>query len=489
MNAGGPPERRAADPAAPAGGSVIEIGTPQVEEAAAGPREGVEPSPHTQRLGLLLGLQQRLMAAGGCAELAFVLANESFHLVPYAQASVWLPDSWNGPRLQCISGLAEAPADTPFALWLRALVTELLAAAPGGARPEARRLVAADVGQPHQAGWAEFLPAHVMAVPLTSGVGHEQGLLLLARDDPFSDADAGLAGALGQTAATALAALQAGPDRARRWRALARRRSRAWWMGAAVAAACVPVHVSVVAPAEIVALHSVAVAAPADGVVKALHVQPNQPVKRGQLLFSLDDTTLRNRRQVAEQALGVARADVLAAQQKAFDNTQSRSELAALHGRVHEREAELAYLAESLQRIEVRAEQDGVFVYADANDWLGKPVVTGERIAQLAQPDALGVLVWLPVGDAINLEPGAAMRVYLQSAPLVSLAGELVQTSYQATLSPESVASYRIRGQLAAGERAHIGLRGVAKVYGDWQPAAYWLLRRPLGAVRQWAGL
>jgi len=49
--------------------------------------------------------------------------------------------------------------------------------------------------------------------------------------------------------------------------------------------------------------------------------------------------------------------------------------------------------------------------------------------------------------------------------------------------------AYRVRGRLNEEGRAHIGLRGVAKVYGEWQPIAYWLLRRPLGAVRQWVGL
>ena len=36
-----------------------------------------------------------------------------------------------------------------------------------------------------------------------------------------------------------------------------------------------------------------------------------------------------------------------------------------------------------------------VFFFGDelSNDWIGKPVTTGERIAQLAQPDDLGVLV------------------------------------------------------------------------------------------------
>ena len=187
--------------------------------------------------------------------------------------------------------------------------------------------------------------------------------------------------------------------------------------------------------------------------------------------------------------MGVNVADSLAAQQKAFDNNQVKAELGSLQGRVREKEAELAYLDETLTRVDVRAPMDGVFVLSDPNDWLGRPVVTGERIGQLAQSNDLGVLVWVPVGDAINLEADAPMSVYLQTAPLSSLSASLVQASYQAAPSPDGVASYRVRGKLQAGAEARIGLRGVAKIYGNWRPLLYWVLRRPLGMARQWLGL
>src|SRR5690606_27456224 len=111
------------------------------------------------------------------------------------------------------------------------------------------------------------------------------------------------------------------------------------------------------------------------------------------LIFTLDDTTLRNRREVASRQLQVARADALAAAQKAFASDASRAELAALDGRVAERAAELASLDEQMARIEVRAASDGVVVFADTNDWLGKPVVTGERVALLGDRQSAGVMI------------------------------------------------------------------------------------------------
>jgi multidrug resistance efflux pump len=212
-------------------------------------------------------------------------------------------------------------------------------------------------------------------------------------------------------------------------------------------------------------------------------------VKAGDRLFSLDERGLESRRAVAERALQIARADLLSAQQRAFDDMKSKGELAAAQGRVKEKEAELEMIDGTLDRVTVRAPRNGIIIFGDANDWLGRPVQTGERIMQLADPRDAGVMVWLPVADAINLEVGAPMRLFLNTQPLNSLPASLLETSYQPVMSPANVSSYRVRGRFdkdAAGAR--IGLRGTARVSGDWTCLGYYLLRRPIAALREWTG-
>ena len=66
----------------------------------------------------------------------------------------------------------------------------------------------------------------------------------------------------------------------------------------------------------------------------------------------------------------------------------------------------------------------------------------------------------------------------------------LLQTSYQAVQSPDGVAAYRLRGQFDEGaDKARIGLRGTARVSGDWAVLGYYLFRRPIAALREWTGL
>ncbi|MDR2839306.1 MAG: biotin/lipoyl-binding protein [Azonexus sp.] len=440
---------------------------------------------------LYASLQRQAMQAEDIAALGFVAANETWHLAPYQQAFVCLVDALGRLQVQTVSGLISAHESTPFLQWVQKVGADRLAASPAQPGSPAQPFTAVDLPADLAASWQEWWPAHALCLPLDTLNGERVGALLLTAEQPWSEIQRHWLQLLRDTYAWGFAHLRGRPLRWRaHWQKWKEQPRRLRWLAAGIVAVLLlPVRISVLAPAEVIALHAEAIAAPADGVVKTFAVEPNHRVHAGDLLLSLDDTTLRNRFAVATEALAVARADALAAQQKAFDQTQSRADLATLQGRVRERSAELAYLQESLQRLEVRAPADGLFVYGDANDWLGKPVMTGERLGQLAQPDDLGVLVWLPVPDAINLREGAEMKVFLQAHPLSALPAVLEQTSYQASLSPEGVASYHIRGRLTDGDAEHIGLRGVAKVYGDRYPLIYWIFRRPLGALRQWLGL
>ena len=108
----------------------------------------------------------------------------------------------------------------------------------------------------------------------------------------------------------------------------------------------------------------------------------------------------------------------------------------------------------------------------------------------LANPNEPGMLIHLPVADAMALEPGAAVKLFLTVKPLDPLSGTLTETSYQASQSPDGIASYRLRASFddEQDDRARIGLRGTAKLYGERVTLAYYLFRRPLAALREWTG-
>jgi multidrug efflux pump subunit AcrA (membrane-fusion protein) len=284
------------------------------------------------------------------------------------------------------------------------------------------------------------------------------------------------------------------------WDTLLRRRRRLRWRPtrrqsiAALAVVAmllfVPVRQTVLAPAEIVSRDARIISSPIDGVIERIAVRPNQAVSAGTLLFTLNETSLKSRVEVLSKQVAVADAELMAASQRAFDNPQSKNELTVLGGVAEQRRAELAAVIAQLGRTQVFSPEAGVAVFSDPNDWIGKPVVTGERILQLADPAKPAMLIQLAVADAIALHPGAEVTLYLTAYPLSPLHGRILETSYQAKASEDGIVAYRLLASVD-GERmqARLGLHGTAKLYGKEVSLGYYLLRRPIATLRAWTGL
>ena len=436
-------------------------------------------------LSVLLQIEARALEAQTLAALRFTIVNETHALTPYRQAALFELDG-DRVRLAAASGLVSVANDSPFAVWLSHFAQRL---PRDGA---VHCLDHADAAGEDAKSWAEWLPEHLLWAPLPDRNGVSQGMVLYAREQTWDDAAIQLVQRLHATYGYCFAALHRSTQRSwsRAGKLFKSRRNRWLLFGALVLSLFVPVRLSVLAPAEVIALNAMAVAAPQDGVVGSFAVAPNARVKSGDLLFSLDDSALLNRQQVALKSLEIARADAHVAQQRAFDDAKSKADVAVALGRVREKEAELAAVDTQAQRVEVRAERDGVAIFADTNDWLGRPVQTGERVMQLAQPEDGGILIWLSVADAINLELESPVRLFLHTEPLSPRAARLIEASYQASLSPDGVAAYRLRARFDEDtELPRIGLRGTARISGDWVLLGYYLFRRPLASVREWTGL
>jgi hypothetical protein len=438
---------------------------------------------------LVASLEARARAANTLAELGFSIANDSYQLLEFRQALVFEGDQ-NSCQLQTVSGLARPTEDSPYLIWLRRTwpwLQQQLAAHPGWFQLPENAL---DIPPGVMEGWEEWWPAGVFGLPLQRRSGEILGWVCFLLDQPPTQQQVQGIMHVMQTWSYCWEMLKGAPKKTwrSRWRTLG---SRQRYLSALLLALLLllPVRQTALAPAEVIALDAGTVASPLDGVVKTIHVRPNQPVKAGQKLFSLDETTLRNRLEIAQQSVAVVDAELLATTQKSFDSIQSKSELALLTGRAHEKRAELAAVQAQLRRIDVLAAHDGIAIFGDPDDWLGRPVTTGERIMLLANPDKPGILIHLPVADAVALEIGAPVKLFLTVMPLSPLDAHITETSFQAVVSPEGIASYRLRAAFVdADEHARIGLRGTAKVYGGRVCLGYYLFRRPLATLREWSG-
>jgi len=437
----------------------------------------------------LLELERRLRACRSGREVGFVAVNDTAALLRFEQAVLLERDALGRLAVGAVSGLGEAEAASPYGQWLAQSAEALLAGAPG-----VRAVTAADLPAALAADWPEFSLSHALLAPLAAADGKVFGALWFVSDQPFGDRERGLAQWIAEAAAFALWSW-----RRRRWEWLDWQRwswrrwstRTRWIVGAAVAAAILfPVRLSALAPAEIVPAKPLPIAAPMDGVVERIAVTPNQPVKAGELLLVIDDTAARNKLAVALKSLEISRADFARATNKAFSDDPSKAEVLILDARVKERAAEVAYLTELVERAKLTAPADGIAIFADADDWRGRPVQTGERVMTVADPKAVLVSVFLSPDDAIQLETGGRVKLFLNAKPLSSFAGRIVQTSYETMPTTDGAPAYLVKAKLDDDEDPpRIGLKGTAKVYGGWVPLSYYLLRRPLGFLRRAVGI
>jgi len=434
------------------------------------------------RLSTLLQLERRARRAER-AELAYVMVDETIGVLPYRQAALWVGGKHG--RIGALSGVSSVDATSSFARWL-ARVSRELATGPDADKvhPVAPETLSPSIRD----GWAEHLPAHAVWVPLECG-GKLLGGLLFARAEPWEEADGRILDQLADTYAHAWVAVHASPVKtpgtARPWK-----RAVGWAILAAViGAGFLPVRESVLAPAEVIPRAPELVRAPFDGVVDAVDVEPNREVKAGDVLVRLDTAQLRARRAVAVKARDVAAAEYQRAAQQGVTDQKAKALVPALQSKLEQQKAEIDYVSTLLDRAELTSPISGIAVFDDRNDWLGKPVTQGERIMLVADPNDAQLEIRLPVGDAVPLRLGADVSFFLNVAPEAPLSAALVESAYKARPQPDGVVSFRMKADFAGdAAKPRIGLKGVAKIYGDTVPAAMLVLRRPLASVRQWLG-
>lgn len=437
-------------------------------------------------LSALVQIEKQLRRAETRRELAFVIVNDSLGLLNFRQAVFWERAAVGGVRISAVSGVDPVDPNAPYPLFLK----KIARAAARKVETDIRILSRSDFDEEIGSQWEEWTPGQLMAVPLRGCRGEAIGGLIFMRPQPWGEAQTALAERMADAFSHAWQALGTGGG----WRVLpARIKKRPLQVLVAICLAgalFLPVRLSVLAPMEIIPLDPVVVAAPMDGAVASVAVSPNQAVAAGEVLFTLDDIRIRNEHDIAEKALSVALADQLRARQKAFADETSRAELLALEARVQQQQATVDYLAEKLERSRVKAAVAGLAVFTDPNDWLGKPVVVGEKIMTLADPDRVEAEIQLPVADAINLAPGATVRLFLNVAPEKPFAAILHHAAYEAQVTPAGVLAFRLKARLSDGETPpRIGLRGTAKIYGERVSLFYYLLRRPFAAMRQRLGV
>lgn len=455
------------------------------------------PSPAVQ----LLGLARRARRAEDEATLRFILVNETYTLATYQVALLWV----EGEGVVAQSGVSHIERTSPFITWANRVCTAL--STQGEAAIVTPEMIAdEDVTQ-----WSESLPAHALWIPLAVGTedntrpgsivsassstdGTRAGLLL-ARDTAWPAAQLPLLTEWAEIWSHAWQRLHTPSARRRvkgvwRWLTTMTPAKKLVYSVLVLAFLFFPVRLTILAPAELVPADPAVIRVPIEGVVEEFFVTPNQRVQAGQPLFKLDLTSLTSKLQVAQQEMQIASAEYRQSALQSLTDAKSRGLLTPQEGRALERQLEAEYLKKLLEKAQITSPRAGVAIFDDPLEWIGKPVMAGEKVMVVATEGQMEIEVWVPLNEAIELKPDARVTLYLNTAPFAPVVGELRYLGHEAVARPDGSYAYRLRARITdAGTAARIGLRGTAKVSGSYVPFSYWVLRKPIVALRQFTGI
>ncbi len=445
------------------------------------------------RLKALLEISAMVRGAASLEDLHYIIANETLRLTGARQIFVFTAK--RAMHLSAISGFSRFNREAPLVRDMEQ-VTELFRQRGGFAAGQAFELPPETVSRYRTLMTYPF--RHLMwqpfAPPGAGAPGQVSGGMLLVRERPWSGQDVQDAGVLASIYGHAHGLFRTRPRRGPRFDVMAllkRRRGKAAIAAGLLLVLAFPVRMTVLAPFEVIPIAPFVVAAPIEGVIKDVLVDPGQSLRAGQKIVQFNDTVPRNRLQVAEREVSVSKARLKKASQLAFSDVSGRQELRLAMADLALKTSELNYARDVFNRTLIKSGKAGIALFPDKQSLIGKPVAVGEQIMQIADPRRIKIAIHVPVSDSIALQPGAAARIYLDSDPVNSRDARVEFINYQASPTPEGILAYRITARLA-GSKARLprlGVRGTAKIYGGRVLLAAYLFRRPFSALRQWIGL
>lgn len=442
------------------------------------------------RMFALVELSRKAREIERIEELDYLVVNATHRLAPYRQAILW----HDVHKPAALSGLMSPDANAPMMGWLadfhRGVLSDLAA---GPVNVES-------LSEEDQAAWQEYLPSYALWLPDTTATSVPSGLLLV-RAIPWSEEETPLVVEWWQVWAHAKRSLQGRqeahrrltPERVRQWLLPAERpwyRKRLTWIAAVfLVVMLLPVRMTVIAPGQLVPVDPLWVRAPIEGVIAEVLVSPADHVEAGDFLFRFDDEILESRVEITRRALSIATAQYEQLTQQALDDDDFGAELIEAAGAVQQTRAELTFLESRLNDSTVSAARGGVAIFDSASALIGQPVRAGERIMRIVEPGKSEIEAWLAVADAVDLPLGSPVNLYLRSAPLTPVRGEVRYVAYDATERPSGDVAYRVRASLDQEARHRIGLKGTSRLSGGWTSLGYWILRRPIASLRTRLGI
>ena len=437
----------------------------------------------------LLTIEETARNARTPEKLFALLANQTRKLTGARQVFVFQKDS--GFTIKSVSGLVSVDNSAPTVKGM-AEVVEYLVSKRAEGRTHALNL--GDLLLRNRDLLKQYPFKAILWVPLKGRDGDVLGGVILSRERPFSEDDSFIAKRIMATFSHALEFLLLSPAALPRHKR--QNNARRVVIGCAVAlciaiAMFVPVTMTTLAQVEVTPRNPFLLASALDASIEAVLVEPNEPVKMGQALVRFEQTSLLNALEIAKREIAVAEARVKKANLTAFTDPKGLHDLSIAKAEHDLQVAAFERVKANFDRTILYAQQDGVAIFPDKQELIGKPVKVGERIMRIADPQQVELTMKIALSDSIPLNAGDPVQIYLDSNPFSSRDATVRFANYDVQTDGENAAHFRVFAELSddfSGD-LRLGTRGSAKIYGEQVSLGFYLFRKPISALRQWLGV
>lgn len=428
------------------------------------------------KLLTLLTLQRQAQEAASRTALLHIIANESRKLLPYRQVIVWTTHAGQ-VTLETISGNAVLDQHGAYAQNIKKEIKVQNAKSRSGGN-------ISEIGQDESG-------THRTLVPFVSSQAGLLGGMYLETDVPLSDSDKELAAELAKSYAPFLELFDLRSRGA--WHVVLKQIvQRKYIVPGLLVLALFPVRLSVTASVEIVPEDAEIITAPFSGIIQKVEVTPGNEVVAGDVVVTMDSTSLEADAELAGQDLKLSSEQISKARRQALSITgkqETRPDIGRLEAEREEKEIKFRYANEMREKSRIKASRSGVAIFTDKTILEGQPVQAGDEIMKVADPKKAEALVRIPVGALIPFDETAPVTFFLSVNPLGDYSANITSIGYEASPDADGLLSYKVRASIPAGRDIRIGWKGTARIKGHWTVLSYAVLRRPILSVRQMLGI
>ena len=444
----------------------------------------------TVQLQKLIDLKSQAYKLDSAKELAIFACNSPHQLHRYFQAVSWQRNKLNKIEILAVSGVSNVEKNAPIVRFLVHLIDKALSFeknhTPLLFNPKAIK------NTELKEQWNEFLPPYCQWLPYVNNDKPEAGLIIFHEKKVTPECHKAF---ITLTKTFEYIWYNFSENRKKQFGLIAKfTRSGVQKLAVIaliVAILSIPVRESALAPASVVPTKPIIVSSSISGVIQDIHVNPNDFVKKGDLLVSLDADELTSDLDVATKELASAKTEFLIASQRSFNQEDARAEVNLLQSKVEGAELNVERAQSLLDRSRIYAVQDGLAIYTDKFEFLGQTVNIGQRIMLIADVDAVEIDIYMPVGDTIDFKVDDEVSLFLNTDPTNPIKAKLRQTSYEPRNRDNGDYVFHLKAQFDSNEyQGRIGWAGTAKVYSSSKLSLFmYFFRRPISTVRRFLGI